>query len=225
MKLSSTFTFKMDVTGNTGYCNQSQLELTILQLGAIKLAYHSWDLSHINFDGYTIKQLILKIPCGTLTIYEPICKETEMGWKLEFTGQGDFEGYAKALNLGASGYGSFSFDHDKATVSGSVFNIPSDMRCGWFGTSQANINIGVAAPSAWCSYDEYNLRVNAMDKKHGYEQVREWAKEVHEILALLEVNEEKNLSYKSPTKTDTRPILKWVERITEAIKEYQLTAI
>ena len=213
MKLSSTFTLKIDVTGNTGYNNQSQLELVIPELGTLKLGHREWDLIHCKLTKYFIKKLTLAIPSGKLVIYEPICQEIDMGWKLEFTGQGEWQGIHRGLLFGASGYGNFGFDREKATVSGSVFNLPQDVKCGFFGAPQSESDIAIAHPLGWCTYLEYNLRVTAMDKKYGYEEVRESASYVHSILS----NEDKDELAIIGLKT-------WIEDINQSVTEYRLTA-
>jgi hypothetical protein len=234
MQLQSALTFTLPIIDKGCYnqSHQNQLTLYTKQLGDILLPYENWDLSLTNFLKLDIYKVELKTCQGTLTltpdiITREIKKEIIEGQEIQFTCPGVWQGSCGGLLIGYSGYGEYTFDEKNAYVSKSVFNLISDFRENlefqWLYPSAIEGIWQIWYATTYCSYKDYQLRVEVMEQKYGYYAVRTMAKEVREILsAFEELRSENSNVTDNDCGLNLKPVIEWGEKVEDAVKEYQL---
>ena len=229
MELSSNFTFTLHIIDKKGYNegHQNQLTLYTKQLGNILLPCENWDLSLINFHSLDIYQIELKTCQGTLSLTPDIVireiKTEIIDGQIQFNCPGMWVGSCGSLLTGISGYGEYTFDENNAYVSGSVYNLMEDFK--------GNLDLQWLYPSSslgiWCiwyntthcTYQEYQLRVKAMEQKYGYYTIRTMAKKVRDILSAFEELRSENSNAKdNDCGLYLTPVIEWGEKVKDAVK-------
>jgi hypothetical protein len=232
MKLGSYFTFTLPII-DKGYNQNHQNEIWLYtkQLGSIMLPCKDWNLSLINFSELDIYRVELKTCQGTLFLTPDIItkeiKKEIINQEIQFNCPGVWVGSCGGLLSGMSGYGEYTFDEKNAYVSKSVFNLISDFRgnldFSWLYPSTIEGIWQIWYATTYCSYKEYQLRVEVMEQKYGYFSVRTMAIEVREILSAFEELRSENSDVRdNDCGLNLAPVIEWGDRVKNAIKEYEL---
>jgi hypothetical protein len=192
MKMHGNFTFYLDIVGNTGYNNQSNLTLYLTDIGALKLPYASWNFKCFENLSNHFYAFDLDIPSGRLKSLDSIRSVEIVNSQFQIRFSGCWEGKSSGLLGGMSVYGLFKFDRDSASVLYSIF-APSSP-CFW----------GVTDGDTQTSFAMWKRIMENHTDKYGYNDSKKMASHIAEGIS------NKTIS--------NRELLQWVEDLIELSK-------